>query len=260
MLSNLLDKKMQDTYMMSKVLGINRNQSTIYLNLIKCGKATVAQLSKMSGISRTTIYGNLMVLINNNLVSQTEEQGKKYYIAESPEMLKEYAQNKVKEITDLMNFVLPMYNSQSTKPSIKIYNPDQTFVLQHELSLMGNVGRRTRMIGEVKTLFSYKGKDYIKEYVKKRIKLGIRNEVITNSSIKEHLDMYSKQKNGESLREIRFNSNLNDLGTQIFSYDESVWILPTKKQGYGLLITNKEFADTFNSIFNALWCCSTSIE
>lgn len=250
---------MENIKQLTKTLGLNNNQASTYLSLLQLGKATASEIAKHSGITRTTVYDNLLALQNFNLLSTTSIDGKTYFVAESPDSLKELAHKRMEETTDLIQELQKVFNSQASKPSIKIYDPEQGFLKKHELSLIGNRGLRTRLIGDITTTLSYKGKEYTQNYIKERVKIGIRNQVITTENVLEMKDMYSYEKNRQNLREIKYNSALQNLKTQLFGYDDTVWILPTSKQGYAIMINNPEFAGTFNSIFDALWMCSKEV-
>jgi hypothetical protein len=62
------------------------------------------------------------------------------------------------------------------------------------------------------------------------------------------------------MREIKYLTSLDQMKTALFCYDDTVWILPTSKQGYVVMISNAEFASTFNNIFESLWVIAKEVE
>jgi hypothetical protein len=123
----------------------------------------------------------------------------------------------------------------------------------HEMSLIGNQNLRTRYIGDVNTLFLALPEEFIVSYFNRRIKQGIRNQVLTTSNIIEKKHLYSKERNKQCLREIRFIEQMGPIKTALFNYDNTVWITPTPDQRFLIMIENSEFAETVNNLFDTLW-------
>jgi sugar-specific transcriptional regulator TrmB len=241
-------------------LGLSENQAQSYITLLKLGTATASQISKESGVTRTTVYDNLLVLQNQHLISMTTVNDKTVFVAESPDVIKELAEKRYNSTIDLISELHEIFNSENSKPTIKIYPPNQGFERMHELSIIGNRSFRTRFLGDINTLIAYKGNSYIKDYVEKRIEIGIRNQVLTISNVLEKKEMYSHTINRQKLREIKYLPSLNQMKTCLFCYDDTVWILPTTKQGYVIMINNAEFSTTFNNIFESLWSAGQELE
>lgn len=241
-------------------LGLNENQAKTYLTLLTLGKATVLQISRDGGINRTTIYENLRVLKSLNLVTTGIEFGKTYYYAESPNNLKELIDKREAESNNLISNLYSIFNTNSLKPKISFFDDKTGYIKMHNLSLIGNSKRRTRYIGDVNTLFLALKEEFIKDYVKRRIKTGITNQVITTSNIIERKHLYNKQSNLENLRQIKYIPNIGEIKTALFNYDDVVWITPTPTQKFLIMIENPEFAETFNSLFDALWGIGLNVE
>ena len=69
-------------------LNFSDNETAVYLDLIEIGVAGANELSKSTGISRTTVYSVLNTLIDRGLVN-TEKQagGATLFIAGNPQAL-----------------------------------------------------------------------------------------------------------------------------------------------------------------------------
>ena len=79
-------------------IGLTENEVKIYLTLLKAGAVTAYELSQKSGIYRVHVYDKLEQLINKGLVTYVYEGSKKYFKAASPEKLKQYLEDKEKEL------------------------------------------------------------------------------------------------------------------------------------------------------------------
>jgi len=234
-------------------LGLNSNQSKTYLSLLKLGKASAGLLAKASGVSRPTVYENLTVLIHKQLVVTGIESGKRVYYAESPNALKLMLDEQITQTEELIKNITEIYTPPGQRPQIAFYESIAGIRKMHKMSLIANQGRRTRFLGGLETLFSYLPIEFFQAYIKQRIHLGIWNEVITSERTLNFPKFYTDQKNKENLRRMRLHPMMSKFVTSFFTYDTTVWIVPTKKEGYVIMIDSLEFARTINTLFEFLW-------
>ena len=85
---------MKDNILEEK-LGLEENEAKVYLALLELGAATVSEIAKKSGITRTNGYHVLQKLSWSGLVNIVSGKGKKIkYSAEHPRRLIQVATNK----------------------------------------------------------------------------------------------------------------------------------------------------------------------
>ena len=109
-------------------LGFTENEAKVYLACLELGKGSVTQISKKSGLNRTTGYDILERLGIRGLINMALGKGeKRLYSAMSPSRLKQYLEGK-KSLYDkrlqklektLPNLQL-LYKESELKPVIKI--------------------------------------------------------------------------------------------------------------------------------------------
>jgi len=91
-------------------LGLSENESRVYLAGIELGSTTILELSKASGVKRTTIYTVVEALQELNLM-QTELNGwKKLFKAQSPENLSQILDRR----KHILESLIPKINSLNT--------------------------------------------------------------------------------------------------------------------------------------------------
>jgi len=234
-------------------LDLNSNQAEVYLALISLGKATPSQISKVCKVTRTSIYDCLTVLVTKGLVEEGIDEAKKVFMALPPENLKLILDQKVTEIGGIIDFLKKSYNNNSAKPHIYFFEGKKGYKKMHDLSLFANRDRETRFLGDIDAIYLALGKDYIQKYLERRIKKCIKNRVISTDEILEHKDLYSRRINKQNLRRVRYLPSIGSMKTSLFNYDDTVWIVPTPKQKFLIMIENAEFAETFKNLFNFLW-------
>lgn len=69
-------------------LGLSETESQLYLDLLEIGPCSIADLTRKSGIPRTTVRENIDRLAQKGLMSQTFEGARKKLVAEEPNKVK----------------------------------------------------------------------------------------------------------------------------------------------------------------------------
>ncbi|MEI7741276.1 MAG: helix-turn-helix domain-containing protein [bacterium] len=68
-------------------LGFSDAESRVYFEALKCGPSTVLELSKLTRLSRQSVYEALEKLTGISMISSFEEKGRRVFIAEHPSKL-----------------------------------------------------------------------------------------------------------------------------------------------------------------------------
>lgn len=76
-------------------IGLTKNESIVYLTLIKAGSIKTAEILKKSGLNSGRIYDTLESLKHKGLVSESVINGVKHFTASPPSQLKEYYKNRL---------------------------------------------------------------------------------------------------------------------------------------------------------------------
>jgi len=115
-------------YTIFKKLGLNDKEIKIYLALLEYGAISVRGLANITNINRGTVYDVLKNLQNIGLVSFFHQKTKQQFVAEDPEKLLKFTEDREREILktkeDLKN-IIPELNSLTqkgvSKPVTKFY-------------------------------------------------------------------------------------------------------------------------------------------
>ena len=102
-------------------IGLTQSEVKIYLTLLKFGVSTTSDLSKKAKIHRTYIYDILEKLIIKGLVSTFKEKSKKYFIASSPSKIKNYIEEKLDIIENILPQLEKLKIKNSNEVSVEIY-------------------------------------------------------------------------------------------------------------------------------------------
>lgn len=109
-------------------IGLKEKEIEVYLTLLTLGKGTISEISRKSGIKRTSIYQHLNVFLEKNLASKTIVKKRIYYCAENPKKLVSLLEregqdieNKKTRIEKIIPELNSLYASSFNKPNIVFY-------------------------------------------------------------------------------------------------------------------------------------------
>jgi len=80
--------------------GLTKNESLVYLSLLRTGKAKSGKVVRDAGISGGKVYETLYKLIDKGLVKFIIENNVKYFIANEPETLLSYMDEREKTLNN----------------------------------------------------------------------------------------------------------------------------------------------------------------
>ncbi len=79
-------------------IGLSPTEIDIYLALLENGRLTPANISRITGINRSTAYAACGELLKKGIIEEDLSGKIKYYLALSPEKLKNYTDKRLREI------------------------------------------------------------------------------------------------------------------------------------------------------------------
>ena len=221
--------------------GLNEKEAKVYLSALELGSSRVNEISKKAGIIGETTYGIINLLLQKGLMSYVIKSGVKYFEAAEPQKLKQILKEKEQAIDRILPElkVLAKYNIK--KPKVELYE--------------GKAGLKTVMEDILKTkekeilaITSNKHlkkilEFYIPNFIKRRIKLGIKIKVLTDEKV------FTRK-----LIKYKYLPKEVEFKTANYIYDNKIAIISlTQKEPIGIIIENKEIADTQRNFFNLLW-------
>ena len=89
---------MEEVEQFLRSIGLGKNESIIYIHLVKRGVSSVLDISKETKIHRSNIYETLRILLEKGLIYSVSKNKKKFYYARQPISLLAYLKNKEVEL------------------------------------------------------------------------------------------------------------------------------------------------------------------
>ena len=85
---------MKDKQDVLEAIGLSKNESKVYLFLLRLGSSTATEITKESCVHRSNVYDALESLIKKGCVSYIKKMDRTYFAAANPENLKNILREK----------------------------------------------------------------------------------------------------------------------------------------------------------------------
>jgi len=240
----MLERDLQD-------IGLNEKEAKIYLASLELGQSVVQDIAKKAGVNRATTYFVIEGLMKMGLMSSFHKGKKQYFVAADPDKLidilgqeKELIEKREKNLKKL----LPQLDSIGSKqegPVVKYYEGKEGLLTMSEelIKKAKNDIMMAYSVDAVNSVFTEKERKSARE---RRIGKGVKTNVIytyKDGTLENTAD-------GERRRVPKEKFPLN---CDIAIYDDYVRIASLGKRLVGIVIEDKEIANSLRSIFKLAW-------
>lgn len=237
-----------------KKLGLNENEVSIYLALLRKGACIASEIAELTKLHRTHVYDLLESLSRKGVVSFSIKDNKKYFQAVEPIKLEVLLKRKEEELGEdkqelgkLIKELSNLGTESKRKLLASIYEGKQSFMSQLNDII------RTLSKGEEYLVLGFTGKadDTLKYFLpgfgKRRVEKGIRRRVIMDIGLRGSES--SKQK----LQETRYLPKEYKIPMGIVVYKNIVVLVIIEDDYLSLRIDNNKIADNFRKYFELIW-------
>jgi sugar-specific transcriptional regulator TrmB len=236
-------------------LGLNRNESKVYLALLGKGQATASELVKFLGVHRNIIYDNLEKLIEKGLVSYLTEGTKRKFSAENPEAIIEFLNTKKENLEEeitVAKMMLPeiaaILSKNKERQEAALFRGIKG--IKKILSEILNA-KEFWVMGVSNESVSTLGETYWENFNKKISSFKIKENLLFNSNFENMVGV----KNTAYRKHKILPSQLTQ-PTEIMMFDNKVVIIVYAESPLAILIDNSQLFNTFRKQFDFLWSLS----
>ena len=248
-----------------KKIGLSDNEAKVYFSILELGLGTAQEISKKSGVNRPTTYVQLENLMKMGIASTYEKEAirkggatKTMFRVESPEYLHHVISREkdvLKEKEIALQMIAPrlagIFADAKEHPKVRFFEGIEGLKTMQDEFLKTN----SRLIEGVASL-----DDVIKvfpshpdEYAPRRVKRGIKARLLYTSKRGPFL----KDFDARMLRESRFiPSEKFPFSSDITIYDHRVAISALTQKPHGIIIEDKEIANSIRALFYLAWDAS----
>lgn len=236
-------------------IGLTSNESLVYKTLLEIGKSNINGIANKIGLHRRTIYDCLIRLEEKGLIGYVIEEKTRMFYPINPKRLllfleekKEKIEEEKKEIENILPSLIDLFKQKTTKTNVIVYKGKEGLK-----SVMNDVIETrprewfsitsTAKVKEVLPLFE-------KHFHKKRVNKKIPLKIIfgKNKPAIERGKELSKLK----FTEVKYIKEGSVIPISIWIYDNKTSFLLWDSK-IGIIIEDKDTADSFRNHFNVLW-------
>jgi HTH-type transcriptional regulator, sugar sensing transcriptional regulator len=234
-------------------LGLSRNESKIYLTLLRIGKANSAELARESGVHRINVYDVINSLISKGIVSYISESGTRIFKPETPEKLKEVLFSKMESLDKILPDMLNSYNSKKEDYEVSILRGVEGKKTQFDETL--KIAKNTKnCIFSPHGLTSFEKEPY-KNGLKKWFELLQKKNVISKHLILDTPEAKNRIKKLKDVKKYsaRFSKDINYSPVSWNACDNLLFLTFHVEPYLIIRIKSKEIAQSFINSFEIMW-------
>lgn len=231
-------------------LGLGRNKGVVYMASLAVGTGPVVLIAKEAGLPRTTTHEILQGLSLQGLVSFVTRGRTQVYTAASPEKLRQILHERERRLERVLPELLALVNTGGVRPHVRFYEGVEGIKAVFEDTLTVSDGL-LRGILSMENLYAVPGKDFMDDYIRRRVASDIRLRVV-RSRAKEVGEEAWPTSIGE-LRELRYAPAELVFTMTVYVYGDTVSVMGTEKEQFGMIVSSPDLAQTFRNLFEVLW-------
>ena len=234
-------------------IGLSDKEAGTYLAALELGKASIQDIAKKSGVKRATTYVATEFLMREGLMSSIQEGKKQYFMAENPERLGDFLdrrraelEEKKKGIKRLVPELQQIHQSPDSSTIVRYYNGKQGV-----LSMVKNF----LSVKEGETVWAAYPQDKVDKLFSDN---ELKNHKFVRSSknikVKSFYTTAGKDlPNSISTQRVRLDDKKYKLPADIAVYEDRVRLATLDEEVFGIVIKNKDIADSLKTILRLAW-------
>lgn len=228
--------------------GFTKNETLIYLYLLKHLEATAFTIAKSTGIPRSTVYITLEGMRKQGFISSFRKNNVAYYTAESPNRLLHTLKQKEDIIESVMPQILAMTSQNIDAPVAKLFTGITGIKIGLEDILETLKKKKIKQICATSQpdLLKYLPK-FFPNWLKQREEIGVFTRLILPASAKEYLK-------SNELREVRYLDKKFPFTCSVTIYGDKVAFFSFQAtEPYCMIIKSLAVSEMFTQFFLFAW-------
>lgn len=240
--NNMLEKIVEN-------FNLDEKEAKVYLASLSMGRSKVSEIAKEAQLNRITAYEILKRLSQKGIANKTVIKDMIYFQVVEPKLLI----NKMERQTEIAREILPQLNllvgAKKGRPKVNYYEGIEGMKTVYEDTLLCE-DKAIYDITNGEKLFNCFGKDFMDNYIKKRVRKKIKIKVlVSDNPSSRQIVKNSKQ----VLREYKFFDEKNyPIPNEIMIYDNKIILLSFTSK-IGVLIEDDEISQSIKIMWNMVW-------
>ncbi len=232
-------------------LGLDTRESATYLAALELGETLILPLARHAGLKRATLYEVMPKLHDLGLISYGKKGKRRTVIAQDPSKLVYMQEQKLQDIRAVLPQLMSRFNALESKPKLFSYEGIEGIKQVYEDTLAEEFPILSFL--QVQEIEPQIKQYLLKSYVPRRVKRGIRvKNVVSGQADEAEATLPDKG----TYRENRYvDAKLFPANIEVLIYSNKVAFITYKtgSQPMGIIIENKDIAETMRSFHKMAW-------
>lgn len=226
-------------------IGFTQKEAEIYYAGIFLHTFSVTQISKKSGISRSTCYLILEQLIKKGFVSPVPDKNNSRFIIHEPQIILEKEKMRLKKTEKLVENLKKLRNKKTSRPFIQYFRGVDGVQQIYRMILQENPVEVYSLVNP-DFLVEYVGVDFINNWLNNRIQKGIK---IIAFQHKKYDKKNNFSSNKQHLREVHIlkEDQLN-FHSMLHIFNDKVAFVSEKQESFSFIVHSEEFSNVIKSL------------
>lgn len=249
---------LQNVVSMLQHFGLSAREANAYLASLEIGPSSIQQISKHSGMNRSTVHFIAESLKKKGLFSETNRGKKRLIFAVKPENFTKLVNRERKHLDLIENdlaFLIPALNNISSaeenRPKVRFHEGEKGF---YDICTR-SIEHANEEILFLSSLSDFRGvgndESYDEGYyIPKRVKEGINIKMLV---FENRVSQNYRIRQVKELREVRFLPDEFKFKSTFFIYGNEFSMVSSKPPFLGVVIQSKQLSHTMKQIFEMLW-------
>jgi len=233
-------------------LGLTKNESKVYLTLLKLGITTTGPIMEELGISSSRTYASLQELIKKGLVAYSIKNNVKYYKSESPNYLLRIEKELKEKLIPLVKELRNIEKQEKPKEYSFVYESLHGYTQAFDIILKECSSKEGLLTIGFKA--PEKGFETLRTFFKKmdreRHNKKIPMRILFDATMKE---TSGKDREEEPYTEVKYLPKGYITPTAMSIFKDYVYIWVWKDTPSIFVIKNKQVSESFKNYFELLW-------
>src|SRR3989338_4129244 len=232
-----------------QALGLTEHEVAVYLAALELGEGNIQEISRKSGVKRTSIYNFIDTLKERQLLSEIKKGKRKLYSAVSPNHLVDEQRSKMASVERLIPQLLAIQNNVRNKPRVSFYEGVDGIKEIYRMTLR-----------DKQTIYAWEDLDqaidtlppqFVKNYTEERAAKKIPARCIDRDT--PFAREWTAKNNERLARESRFIDS-EEFGTEINVFGNKVAFFRWDKENpFGVVIEDPGIATAVRVAWQELW-------
>ena len=232
-------------------LGLTRNESDVFENILKQGMITVSDLILKTGLHRNICYEIIGKLQQKGFIYEIRKEKKRYYQVSQKEVFDEFLKEERKELDETRRVVEQVKkkrrdNIPDAKTNVSVLKGKQGL---RALAKMLLEVRHYKVLGAPKGVLEVLPAYFWKNFLEKRTEKNIKAEMI----LSEKLRRWVKETRKTHLDKIRFVKDFENDACETVIFEDKVAIVFLADEPKITILQHPQAVKHYETIFDMLW-------